>query len=86
MLDLRNHMIFGLNGGFPKRKRVIFAQMVYLRKENASFSLKWGFSEGKTCDFHLDVGFLKRKLVFFWFKWGIHEEKTRDFRLNGGFE
>ncbi|EPJ33627.1 hypothetical protein CP061683_2429, partial [Chlamydia psittaci 06-1683] len=45
-----------------------------------------GVSEGKTCDFHLDVGFLKRKLVFFWFKWGIHKEKTRDFCLNGGFE
>ena len=45
-----------------------------------------GVSEGKTCDFHLDVGFLKRKLVFFWFKRGIHKEKTRDFCLNGGFE
>ena len=49
------------------------------------FSLKWGFCEGKTCDFRLNVGFLKRKLVFFCVKWGILEEKTRDFHLNGGF-
>ncbi|EPJ33628.1 hypothetical protein CP061683_2430 [Chlamydia psittaci 06-1683] len=40
-------MIFKLNGGFVKRKRVIFAQMVYLRRENASFSLKWGLAKGK---------------------------------------
>ena len=78
-------MIFKLNGGFVKRKRVIFAQMVYLRRENASFSLKWGFSEWKMCDFHLDVGFLKRKLVVFCVNWGICKEKMRDFRLNFGF-
>ena len=53
------------------------------RRENARFSLKWGFCEGKTCDFHLHVGFLKRKLVFFCVNWEICEEKMRDFRLMG---
>ena len=52
----------------------------------------------KTCDFRLNVVFLKRKRVIFRFngvsrretacfshKWGIFKEKTRDFRINGGF-
>ena len=74
-----------LSGGFSKRKRLIFTEIDDSQRENARFSLKWGFCEGKTCDFWLNVGFLKRKLVFFCVKWGICEEKTRDFRLNGGF-
>ena len=57
-------MIFKLNGGFAKRKRVIFAKIDDSQRENARFSLKWGFCEGKTCDFRLNVGFLKRKRVF----------------------
>ena len=62
---------FRLNGGFEKRKRVIFAYMGDLRRENSWFSLKWGILEEKTRDFRV--------------KWRILEEKTRDFRLNGGF-
>ena len=56
------------------------------QRENARFPLKWGFCEGKMCDFRLNGGFLKRKLMVFCVNWGICEEKTRDFRLNGGFE
>ena len=52
------------------RKRVIFFKCWIL--ENACFSLKWGISEKKTCDFRV--------------KWKIPEEKKRDFCLNGGFE
>ena len=40
---------FRLNGGFSKRKRVIF--------------IKWGISEEKTRDFRLDEGFAKT-LIF----------------------
>ena len=65
---------------------MIFTKIDDSQRENARFSLKWGFDEGKTCDFRLNVGFLKRKLVFFRIKWGICKEKMRDFRLNGGFE
>ena len=62
-------MIFWLNGGFAK---------------TSDLWLKWGIHEEKTCDFRLNVGFLKRKLVVFWVNWGICEEKMRDFCLNGG--
>ena len=65
-------MIFGLNGGFAKRKRMIYALMRDLRRENAGFSLKWGICKEKTRDFRV--------------KCGIGLEKTRDFRINGGFE
>ena len=64
-------MIFGLNGGVAKRKRMIFASMRDLRRENAGFSHKCGICKEKTHDFRV--------------KWGICEEKTRDFCLNGGF-
>ena len=63
-------MIFWLNGGFAKRKRVIFAYMLDSRRENSWF-------------FVLIGGFAKRKRVIFRFNVGF--EKTRDFRLNGGF-
>ena len=43
-------MIFGLNGGFAKRKRVIFR-------------LSGGFLKKKTPDFHLNEGFVKKKRV-----------------------
>ena len=62
---------FRLNGGFPKRKRVIF----------------WchgGFE--KTRDFRVKSWILEGKTRDFLVKWGICEEKTRDFRFNGGFE
>ena len=52
------------------RKRVIYVKCWYL--------------EEKTCDFRLNVGFLKRKRVFFCVNWGICKEKMRDFRLNVG--
>ena len=62
---------FRLNGGFAKRKRVIFTYMGHLRRENAWFLLKWGILEEKTRDFRLNGGFSKMKMC--------------DFRLNGGF-
>ena len=77
MGDLRKREIFGLNVGFSKGKRVIFASMGDLRK-HMIFGLNGGFSkrkclvfwlQQKTRDFRLNVGF----------------EKTRDFRLNVGF-
>ena len=43
---------FHLNGGFVKRKRVIFR-------------VKWGILEEKTRDFRLNGGFSKRKPVIF---------------------
>ena len=43
---------FRLNGGFAKRKRVIF-------------KLKGGICEEKTCDFCLNGVFEKRKFVIF---------------------
>ena len=61
---------FRLNGGFEKRKRVIFASMADVCRENACFPHKQGICKLKTCDL--------------WVKWGILEEKTRDFCLIGG--
>ena len=54
-----------LNGGFLKRKRVIFAKMGDFREENTRFPLKWQISEEKTHDFHLNGGFPKIKRVIF---------------------
>ena len=76
---------FRLNGGFPKRKHVIFALMAYFRRENAWFSLKWGIREEKSRDFQVKLGILEEKTRDFEAKWGICEEKSRDFCLNGGF-
>ena len=45
------------------------------------FWVKWGISEEKTRDFHLNGGFAKT--CDFRVKWRICEEKTRDFRLTG---
>ena len=56
---------FRLNGGFPKRKRMIYALMRDLRRENAGFSPKCGICEEKTRDFHINGGFAKRKRVIF---------------------
>ena len=58
-LDIR------LNGGFPKRKRVIFAEMVVLRRKNARFSLKRGISEEKTHDICINVGITEINRVIF---------------------
>ena len=71
MGDLRKREIFGLNVGFSKGKRVIFASMGDLRRENACFLLKWGIFEEKMRDFRVT--------------WRICEEKTSVFRLNWGF-
>ena len=60
---------FRLNGGFPKRKRMIF----------------WcngGFAKRKRMIF-ASMGDLRKRVIFV--KCWILEEKTRDFRLNGGF-
>ena len=64
-------MTFGLNGGFLKRKHVIFA--------------KWGFCKKKTRDFRVKLGICKKKMRDFRVKWGICEEKARDFCLNAVF-
>ena len=42
---------FLLNGGFPKRKRVIFGLNGDYQREIAWFSLKWGILKEKTPDF-----------------------------------
>ena len=62
---------FRFNGGFEKRKHVIFA-------------LNWGFAKRKARDFCI-TGDLQRENACFFFKCKILDEKTRDFRLNGGF-
>ena len=56
---------FRLHGGFEKRKRVIFAYMGDLRRENARFSLKWGISKEKIHDIHLNGVFSKNKRMIF---------------------
>ena len=56
---------FRLNGGFPKRKRVIFAKMGDFREENKGLSPKWGIFKDKMHDFHLNGGFSKKKRVIF---------------------
>ena len=53
---------FRFNGGFLKRKGVIFANLGDLRRENACFSHKWGIHEEKTGDFQV--------------KWEICEQET----------
>ncbi|EPP32709.1 hypothetical protein CP8484711_2976, partial [Chlamydia psittaci 84-8471/1] len=40
---------------------MIFTKIDDSQRENARFSLNWRTCEGKTCDFRLNVGFLKRK-------------------------
>ena len=64
-------MIFGLNGGFAKRKRVILLKWGICVEETRDFRVKWGICEEETRDFRV--------------KWRILEEKTRDIRFNGGF-
>ena len=63
-------MIFGRNGGFGKRKRVIFAEMGDSQRENVIYAC--------VCDF-------RKENPCFLLKWGICVEKTRDFCLSGGF-
>ena len=63
-------MIFWCNGGFAKRKRVIFASMGDLRKRVI---------------FGLNVGFSKRKRVIFWLNGGFEKRKRMIFGLNGRF-
>ena len=52
---------FRLNGGFPKRKGVIFANLGDLRRENACFSHKWGICKEKTHHFRINAGFSREK-------------------------
>ena len=58
-------MIFGLNGGFAKRKCVIFGLNGGFAEETRDFRVKWGICEEKTHDFRLNGGFAKRKRVIF---------------------
>ena len=74
-----------LNGGFSKRKRLIFTEIDDSRRENARFSLKWGICEEKTRDFQVKWGISEEKTRDFLVKWKIPEEKGSDFCLNGGF-
>jgi len=76
---------FRLNGGFEKRKRVIFASMADVCRENACFPHKQGICKLKTCDLWVKWGILEEKTRGFRVKLGVCEEKSRDFRLNGGF-
>ena len=62
---------FLLNGGFPKRKRVIFGLNGDYQREIAWFSLKWGILKEKTRDFRLNGGFANRKRVIFGLNGGL---------------
>ena len=66
-----------LSGGFSKRKRLIFTEIDDSQRENARFSLKWGFCEGKMRDFRLHEGF--EKTHDFRVKWGILKVKMLGF-------
>ena len=48
---------FRLNGGFAKRKRVIFAKWGILENKTHDFRLNGEFSKMKTRDFRLNGGF-----------------------------
>ena len=74
-----------LNGGFEKRKRVIFASMADVCRENACFPHKQGICKLKTCDLWVKWVILEEKTRGFRVKLGVCEEKSRDFCLNGGF-
>ena len=67
---------FRLNGGFTKRKRVIFTKMGGLR-EKMCFPLQWGIREEKTRDFRINVGFSKRKGVIFASMGDLRRENAR---------
>ena len=53
--------VFRINGGFPKRKRMIFKLNGGFANTNRDFLDKWGICEEKTRDFRLNGGFSKRK-------------------------
>ena len=58
-------MIFKLNGGFVKRKRVIFVKCWILEEKTRDFRLNGGFEKRKRVIFRLNGRFLKRKRVIF---------------------
>ena len=64
-------MIFRLNGGFWKRKCVLFLDKrgIFV-EEMHDFRVKWGIFQEKMRDFHLTVGFLKICVIlaFFFFQ------------------
>ena len=57
-------MIFGINEGFSKRKRVIFALREICEEKRCDFLINGGFAKRKR-DFFLNGGFSKRKRVIF---------------------
>ena len=59
--------------------------MVDFRRENVSFSPKWGISEEKMRDIRLNGRFLKRKRVIFHLNGGFSKRKRVNCGLNGGF-
>ena len=58
-------MIFGLNGGFAKRKCVISLKWGICEEKTRDVRVKCGISVEKTRDFCLNGGFAKRKRVIF---------------------
>ena len=75
MGDLSKHMIFGFNGGFSKRKCLVF----WLQQKTRDFRLNVGFE--KTRDFRLNGGFEKRKRVIFRLNGGFLKRKRVIFAL-----
>ena len=67
---------FRLNGGFAKRKRVIFAYMGICKKKMRDFRVKLGICDEKTRDFCLNAVFAKRKRVIFAYMGDLQIEKA----------
>ena len=64
-------MAVRLNGGFLKRKCVIFDYMGFVGVKMHHLGVKWEMFEEKVCDFQIGGG--------------IFEERIHEFGLNGGF-
>ena len=69
-------MIFGLNGGFVKRKGMIFVKCWILEEKTRDFRLNGGFEKRKRVIFRLNGGFLEEKTRDLWPKWGISEDEN----------
>ena len=70
-------MIFGLNGGFAKRKRVIFRVIRGICEEKIrGFCLNGGFAKRKR-DYCFNVVFAKRKRVIFAYMGDLQIENAR---------
>ena len=77
---------FHLNGGFRKRKCVLFEINVrFLAERMHDFWVKWGIFQGKICDFRVKWGTFQGKRRDFHVKWGIFREKMCDLGDKGVF-